>query len=148
MSRRRQRSYHIEAEVTAPAAPPPAPSWLSVLGGVPIAVLMTFLFSGVTFYSVTNYKLSQYDTEIAKLKTQHEQSGPAVQARLDAEATQRTAVRNEFLASQARTAEILSKMDSRLAVSETKQETANQTLNKIADQLQLLNSAARNGRAR
>ena len=54
----------------------------------------------------------------------------------------REKVRSEYLNYQQKTNEILSKLDTRLAVSETKQETANQTLNKIADTLSKISASS------
>ncbi len=142
---RRRSAYHVEAEVTPS---PPASNWLTALGHVPVTFVLTFIVTAAIFYGVTQYRLASYDTELVALKSWKDQMGPQLQTRLDQEAQQRTGVRNEFLANQARTTEILAKMDSRLAVSETKQEAANQTLNKIADELARLNAANRNGARR
>lgn len=144
-SRRRRPSYHVEAEITPSAQP--APNWMAALGGVPIAVVLTVVASGIGFYTVTNYKLTEYDKDISTLKAKVEAHGPAMAAKIDGEAAQRTAIRNEFMANANKTTEILGSIASRLAVSETKQEatnkaldTTNSTLSKIADQLQQLNS--------
>lgn len=114
---------------------------------------MTFMVTAAGFYFVTQYRLSQYDVDLTALKGKLEASAPAMAAKLDAEAQQRTAVRNEFMANANKTTEILGQISSRLAVSETKQEatnkaldTTNQTLGKIADQLQQLNSRGTAGR--
>lgn len=120
---------------------------MAALGGVPIAVVLTVVASGIGFYTVTNYKLTEYDKDISTLKAKVEAHGPAMAAKIDGEAAQRTAIRNEFMANANKTTEILGSIASRLAVSETKQEatnkaldTTNSTLSKIADQLQQLNS--------
>lgn len=51
------------------------------------------------------------------------------------EQKKREEIRDQYFTYQQKTNEILSKLDTRLAVSETKQEVANQTLSKIVDQL-------------
>lgn len=137
-----QHLYNIE-----PAPPPPANNWLTTLGGVPVTFVLTFIVTAAIFYGVTQYRLSQYDSDIAAMKLEQKQAAPALSAKIDGEAQQRTAARNEFLASQKETTNVLSQISSRLAVSETKQEatnkaldTTNQTLSKISDQLQQLNS--------
>lgn len=114
--------------------------WMGVIGNVPVVVVLTFIVTASGFYYVTNYRLNQQDIEISNLKTEHKATTQGVGAKIDLEAQSRTAVRNEFLDNQRKTTEILGKLDSRLAVSETKQEAANQTLTRIADELTRLNS--------
>jgi len=143
--RRPSQGYHVEAEVTPSA---PAPNWLTQLGGqVPMTFIITAVVAAVAWYATTNTKQAQTDAEIASLKAKLEAAGPAMAAKMDGEAAQRTAIRNEFMANANKTTEILGSIASRLAVSETKQEatnkaldTTNSTLSKIADQLQQLNS--------
>lgn len=125
-------------------------SWLSLLGQVPITFILTFVVTAATFYAVTQYRLGDYDRRLTAAEAKLEQSGPAVSAKLDTEAQQRAAIRTEFMQNANKTTEILGQISSRLAVSETKQEatnkaldTTNQTLGKIADQLQQLNAAGR-----
>lgn len=148
MPTRRHPSYHVEAEVT-----PTASNWLTSLGGnLPLTFVISAVVGLAVWYGTTNSGNQQRDSEIAALKSKIEQQAPAITAKIDGEAAQRVQVRNEFLANQSKTTEILSQISSRLAVSETKQEatnkaldTTNQTLSKIADQLQQLNAGTRQG---
>ena len=114
---------------------------------VPLTVVLSLIVGGAVWYGTTNTGNAQRDAEIAALKNKIEQQAPAIAAKMDSEAQQRTAIRNEFMANANKTTEILGSIASRLAVSETKQEatnkaldTTNSTLSKIADQLQQLNS--------
>ena len=91
------------------------------VGLIPI-ITGIIILSG--FYYVTGATLTRHDKEIELIN--HNAS---------AESKARENVRNEYLLSQAKISDNLAKLDTRLAVSETKQETANQTLAKIADQL-------------
>lgn len=145
MPKRQASSYHVEANVTPSAAP--SANWLAALGNVPVTFILTFIVTAAIFYGVTQYRLGDYDKRIGTLETKQEQTAPAIAAKMDAEAGQRVAIRNEFMANANKTTEILGSIASRLAVSETKQEatnkaldTTNATLSKIADQLQQLNS--------
>jgi len=143
-TRRRPHSYHVEADVT----PSASSSWMTMLGNnVPLTVVLSLIVGGAVWYGTTNTGNAQRDAEIAALKNKIEQQAPAIAAKMDSEAQQRTAIRNEFMANANKTTEILGSIASRLAVSETKQEatnkaldTTNSTLSKIADQLQQLNS--------
>ncbi len=144
--RRRRPSYHVEAEIT-PTPQQASPNWLATLGNVPVTFVLTFIVTAAIFYGVTQYRLGDYDKQLGELKIELKQAGPAMAAKMDGEAAQRTAIRNEFMANANKTTEILGSIASRLAVSETKQEatnkaldTTNSTLSKIADQLQQLNS--------
>jgi len=98
-------------------APPP-----SVLNaGTVVNVLGIPLISGIIvlsgFYYLTNDTLHRHDDAIKSIQVERDQS------------------RKQFLDNQVRTTEILGKLDTRLAVAETKQETANQTLSRIADEI-------------
>lgn len=135
--RRRQHLYNIEPV----PQPQPAPNWLTQIGN---NIPMTFIVSGAVglavWYGTTNSKVDHLTA-----------STPAVVAKIEDERKEREKVRDAFLASQAKTTDILGQISSRLAVSETKLETtnkaldtSNQTLSKIADQLQQLNSRGRN----
>ena len=81
------------------------------------------------FYYVTGATLTRHDKQLDALTAQSKN-----------EAAAREAVRNEYLLSQQKINENLGKLDTRLAVSETKQEVANQTLSRIADELSKINS--------
>lgn len=146
MKQRRRPSYHVDAEIT-PSQAQPASNWLATLGNVPVTFVLTFIVTAAIFYGVTQYRLGDYDKQLGELKSELKLAGPALTTKMDSEAAQRTAIRNEFMANANKTTEILGSIASRLAVSETKQEatnkaldTTNSTLSKIADQLQQLNS--------
>ncbi len=95
------------------------------VGVIPILTSIAVLGG---FYYITKDTLARHDKEISTIEVEakvvHEQ-----------ENKDREKVRGQYLEYQNKTNEILGKLDTRLAVSETKQETANQTLNKIADEL-------------
>lgn len=100
------------------------------VGVIPI-ITGIIILSG--FYYVTGATLARHDNDIATMKQDNKQSK-------EDEEKSREKVRNEYFSYQQKTNEILGKLDTRLAVSETKQETANQTLSKIADSLARINS--------
>jgi hypothetical protein len=120
--------------------PPPANNWINMLGGnIPLTFVVSALVGVAVWYGTTNSKVQQLEA-----------STPAVINKIDDERKEREKVRDAFLASQAKTTDILGNIASRLAVSETKQEatnkaldTTNATLSKIADQLQQLNASSR-----
>lgn len=95
------------------------------LGGIPLITAGIML---IGWYFLTSDTLRR-----------HEEQFKAVSVRTDQEKADREKIRNDFVANSQKTTEILGKLDTRLAISETKQETANQTLNKIADELVRLN---------
>lgn len=108
-------------------------NWATVvqIGAIPI-ITGVFILSG--FYYVTGNTLTRHDQQLQLLQ--------ASQAKdKEDESKQREKVRAEYMAYQQKNTEILSKLDTRLAVSETKQETANQTLAKIADELTKISAA-------
>ena len=100
---------------------------------------LTAAFGLIGWYYLTNDKLSQHDKAIVAIQLDTKQS-------TELDRKEREKVRNEFLSNQLRTTDILGKLETRLAVSETKQETANQTLNKIADELSRISTVS--GRSR
>lgn len=104
-------------------------NWATIfqVGFIPV-VTAAIVVSG--FYYITQDTLARHNKEIEALTT-----------KAQAEAVARQAVRDEYLLSQQKINENLGKLDTRLAVSETKQETANQTLSRIADELVKLTSA-------
>lgn len=121
MSRRR-------AYVPPQDAKAPNPFNLGTLinvGGIPI---LTIGFGLLAFYFTTGDTLKQHSSAIEKLQFD-------TKTTTEDERKQREQVRKEFLDSQSKNLEILGKLDTRLAVQETKQEAGNQTLAKIADQL-------------
>lgn len=139
--RRRRPSYHVDAEVTA------SPGWLASIGTVPIFYVLGAIVTLSGFYYVTTEKMRTHEEKIKLLETKFDASGPQMTARIDNEAEARRRARDEFLANQKETASVLGQIASRLAVSETKQETTNKsldttnaTLAKIADQLTQINS--------
>ncbi len=90
-------------------------------------VLIPFVTGGIIlagFYYTTGDTLKRHDKELELLTTN---------AKVESGAREK--VRDEFLISQQKIGDNIAKLDTRLAVSETKQETANQTLQKIADEL-------------
>lgn len=90
--------------------------------------MLTVGFFSLGFYFTAGDTLRQHDKDIQAIQVDRAK----VKATVD---ENREKDRNTFLIYQQKTNEILSKLDTRLAVSETKQETANQTLAKIADEL-------------
>ncbi len=96
--------------------------------------ILTVAFYAVGNYFITGNKLAEHDTAIKSLVEAEKHDKEE-----DAKAREKT--RNEFIGYQQKTTEILGKLDTRLAVSETKQETANQTLLKIADELAKFNAS-------
>ena len=97
---------------------------LATLLQVGLIPIITGFIILIGFYYVTGATLTRHDKQLDVL-TETSQK----------EAKAREAVRNEYLTSQQHIVENLGKLDTRLAVSETKQETANQTLSRIADEL-------------
>lgn len=132
----RRRSNHTYTIEPAPV-PPPANNWINMLSGnIPFTFVVSALVGAAVWYGTQNSKVAQLEA-----------TTPTVLTKIDDERKEREKVRDAFLASQAKTTDILGQISSRLAVSETKQEatnkaldTSNQTLSKIADQLQQLNS--------
>ncbi len=87
----------------------------------------------VGWYYLTSYRQDETDKTVKSIKAQQ-----TVQT--DEDRKEREKLRDKFLDNQLKTNEILGKLDARLAVSETKQESTNQVLNRISDQLQRLNA--------
>lgn len=103
------------------------------LGGIPLITAFIML---VGWYFLTSDTLKRHDSELKNIRVETKE-------KIDDDRRQRENARNEFLENQRKTTEILGKLDSRLAVSETKQEVANQTLSKIADELARINGRGR-----
>lgn len=103
------------------------------MGLIPI-ITGIIILSG--FYYVTGDTLKRHDTEITSIRND-------TKVRTEQEEKEREKIRNEYFSYQQKTNDILGKLDTRLAVSETKQETANQTLSKIADELTRISGATR-----
>ncbi len=99
---------------------------LTNLGAIPV---LTAIITVAGWYYVTSYRLNQYAEDLSRVNK-------AVIEKAEVDDHARAKIRDEFLASQIKTAEGIAKLDTRLAVAETNQKTANDTLGKIADTLQ------------
>lgn len=89
----------------------------------------------VGWYYLTSDTLRRHDEAIKTIQIEAKASN-------DIETKSRDEARKVFLDNQLKTAEVLGQLNTRLAVSETKQEVANQTLSKIADQLSRIGTGA------
>lgn len=147
------RTYHIEPV----PQPPPQSSWLSAIGGIPIAIVIAFVFSGAVFYGVSQYKDQDHDNRLgglerkyesladhakrlSDLERKHESSAPVVAAQLEKERAERERVREAFIANSNETTKLLGQMNARLAVTETTQRSQTDTLKQIYEELRSLNS--------
>lgn len=124
--------------------PPAAPTTFGLdrilnLGAAPI---ITALVTLVGFYFSTNAALKQQGDEQKATAAKVEAISKQVADKTDADTSARVKIREDFLASQVKTAEGIAKLDTRLAVAETQQNIANQQLQKIADTLEKLSSFA------
>lgn len=99
---------------------------LTNLGAIPI---LTALVTISGFYYVTKDQLERHDEAIKTITK-------TVTDKTAEDSTARAKIRDDFLASQIKTAEGIAKLDTRLAVAETNQKVANDTLKTIADTLQ------------
>ena len=88
---------------------------------------------------VTNGTLTRHGDDITQIKTEIKQANSE-------DLAAKAKIRDEFLASQVKTAEGIAKLDTRLAVAETTQKTQLETLNKIADNLQRIMTMPAAGR--
>lgn len=104
---------------------------LATLFQVGFIPLLTAIIILTGFYYVTGATLTRHDKQLDVLTSN-----------VQSEVKARESVRNEYLASQQKINENLGKLDTRLAVSETKQEVANQTLTRIADELGKISTIA------
>ena len=102
------------------------PASLTNFFGIPF---LTALFFGTGWYFVSSYRMNQSDATVAEIKK-------TVIDKTQEDATARAKIRDDFLASQMKTADGIAKLDTRLAVAETNQKIANDTLSKISDTLQ------------
>jgi hypothetical protein len=109
---------------------------LTNLAAIP---LITAIFSVGGFYYVTNGTLTRHGDDITQIKTEIKQGNTE-------DLAAKAKIRDEFLASQVKTAEGIAKLDTRLAVAETTQKTQLETLNKIADNLQRIMTMPAAGR--
>jgi hypothetical protein len=99
---------------------------LTNLAAIP---LLTGIITVAGWYYVTSYRLDRNDIAIKAISE-------TVVAKTKDDTAARDKIREEFLSAQMKTAEGIAKLDTRLAVAETNQKTANDTLSKIADTLQ------------
>lgn len=96
------------------------------------------LSGGIYFvmqWGITGKVLDNHEKAIVKLETE---TGTT----READSKARSEMANKFLEVQQKQVEALAKLDTRLAVQETKTETTNKTLDKIAEQLSRLTSVA------
>lgn len=107
------------------------------LGGIP---LITAVITISGFYYVTNFRLEANDQAIKTLTTKLEGAGKVLADKTLDDTAQREKMRDAFLASQTKTNEGIAKLDTRLAVAEKQQETANAALNKISETLSKISS--------
>lgn len=109
--------------------------WLVQLLAIPVMSAGLGLI-GWYYLTLSDHEhLVQHDKQI--LDIQNQNKAVSTEDKKDRDDARRT-----FLDNQLKTAEILSKLDVRLAVSETKQEQTNITLNKIADELSRISAMA------
>ena len=111
--------------------------WLVNLGGVPL-ITAALTFAG--FYYSTNYRLETYGDQIKSINVKLENAGKTIADKTTDDTAQREKMRDAFLASQTKTNEGIAKLDTRLAVAEKQQETANTALNKIRETLSTISS--------
>jgi predicted nucleic acid-binding Zn-ribbon protein len=97
--------------------------------------VLTGIIAVTGFYYITTYRLDEYRADIDKVNK-------IVAEKASTDDAARNKIRDDLLANQVRTAEGISKLDTRLAVAETNQKTANDTLQKIADTLQRITTVA------
>lgn len=100
------------------------------LGAIPLITGSIIL---IGFYYTTSGTLIRYGEDIKVLRT-------TVDTKVESDTTARTKIREDFLASQVKTAEGIAKLDTRLAVAEQQQKTANEALAKISDSLQRIST--------
>ena len=115
--------------------PPPTVTFGNLLNLFAIPLLTALIF-GTGWYFVTSYRLNQSDVTVAEIKK-------TVIDKTQEDATARAKIRDDFLASQMKTADGIAKLDTRLAVAETNQKIANDTLSKISDTLQKITTFAK-----
>ena len=98
---------------------------LTNLGAIP---LLTAIVTLSGFYYVTKDQLVRQGEDIKSVTK-------TVTEKTNEDSAARQKIRDEFLAAQMKTTDGIAKLDTRLAVAETNQKTANDTLAKIADTL-------------
>jgi predicted nucleic acid-binding Zn-ribbon protein len=109
--------------------------------------LATAAISLIGFYFSTNSTLLRYGEDIKSLNSKINETHSVVAAKTEDDSKARAKIRDDFLASQVKTAEGIAKLDTRLAVAETQQTTANAQLSKISDTLEKIsNTFGRRGK--
>lgn len=126
----RRRYYPSPVEVKEPVRSGFTPGNLLNLGAIPI---LTGIITMVGFYYSTN-------SDIQKLKEKIEIAGKTISDKTVDDTAQREKIREAFLSSQTKTNEGIAKLDTRLAVAEQQQKTANEALSKISETLQKISS--------
>ena len=89
----------------------------------------------VGWYYLTSDTLKRHDDAIKTIQVESKVA-------TEEERKARDDARKTFLDNQLKTTEVLGKLDTRLAVSETKQETANQTLKEIVQELSRISTTS------
>lgn len=133
----RRRYYSPPVEVKEPVKSGFTPGNLLNLGAIPI---LTAILTGVGFYYSTNTKLERYGDDIKTINSKLEGASKTIAEKGAEDNTQREKIREAFLASQTKTNEGIAKLDTRLAVAEQQQKTANDALTKISETLQKISS--------
>lgn len=133
----RRRYYSPPVEVREPVKSGFTPGNLVNLAAIPV---ITAILTGVGFYYSTNTKLERYGDEIKTIQSKLEGASKAITDKGADDNTQREKIREAFLASQTKTNEGIAKLDTRLAVAEQQQKTANEALTKISETLQKIST--------
>lgn len=107
------------------------------LGGIPL-ITAALTFAG--FYYSTNFRLESYGEQIKTLNAKLEGASKVISDKSVDDTAAREKIREAFLTSQTKTNEGIAKLDTRLAVAEKQQETANAALNKISETLSTISS--------
>lgn len=94
---------------------------------------MTAIVVLIGFYFTTSSTLTRYGEDIKTLKG-------VVDSKVEADIAARNKIREDFLATQLKTADGIAKLDTRLAVAETNQKTQLDTLNRISETLSKISS--------
>lgn len=98
--------------------------------------VITVVVGMTGWYFLTNDTLKRHETELGAIKAQFkENSGEDRKSRDE--------TRKAFMENQLAVANVLSKLESRMSVTEAKQDMANQSLQKIADELTRIGRAAK-----
>lgn len=139
-TQRRRRVVYREREPVEVAEPIKSGFTLGNLvnlGGIPL-ITAALTFAG--FYYSTNFRLESYGEQIKTLNSKLEGASKVISDKSVDDSAQREKIREAFLTSQTKTNEGIAKLDTRLAVAEKQQETANTALNKISETLSTISS--------